>query len=417
MEDRIPTSVLSIIKATQEKGEKLTTLTCRMTGTFKPFTDAIIFPGERKFQVKDVKQIEGDTYEVKVKGIPFKNCLAFAIITPVDLKVRYNKKAYFIPEDFHAKDFFPGDYSITGGIFTGYRPFNKEKHTAKVKKVGNIYSADFPFKSAIVPGALYEFENTKGFKGNMKLIYPGDMSKKSENIISSRIEKFRSRPTVKGIYSIILRTDNYVELPVFLRDEEFEGSIKIGFKRIMDREYNAVKNKILKQSRASGGVLFNSVKKSCSVVPSFFHTIVDLMVEEKVVIIDGDYIIYNGEDKTNFLSPLAKEAYKLINEAGISGFSRRTVKNYGMIDCFYQIKRMRIAKVLDDDLYYTNDAFEELLNDLFKGKNIGQTLTIQDIRETTGLSRRYIISLLNILEEAGHIVREIDDERVIKNIP
>ncbi len=417
MEDRIPTSVLSIIKATQEKGEKLTSLTCRMTGEFKPFTEAIIFPGERKFQVRDITNIEGDTYLVKVKGIPFKNCLAFAIITPVDLKVRYNKRAYFVPKEFHTKDFFPGEYYITGGIFSGYRMFNKEKYTAKVKKVGNLYSVDFPFKSPLVPGAIYSFENTKGFDGEMTLIYPGDMSKKSESIIASRIEKFRSRPGVKGIYSIILRTDNYVELPSFLEGESFEGSINMGNKRIMEREYNSVKSKIIKQSKASGGVLFNSVKKSCKVTPSFFHAVADQLIEEKAVFIDGDYLIFGGEDRENSLSPLTKTSYALIVEAGVDGLSRRTIKDYGMIACFYEIKRMRLAHVLDDDLYYSNDGFKLLLTKIFNNRKVGDTLTIQDIRESSGLSRRYIIALLNELENSDIIQREEDDARVIKKIP
>lgn len=417
MEDRIPTSVLSIIKATREEGEKLTSLTCRMTGEFKPFTEAIIFPGERKFQVRDITNIEGDTYLVKVKGIPFKNCLPFAVITPVDLKVRYNKRAYFVPKDFHNKDFFPGDYYITGGIFSGYRMFSKDKYTAKVKKIGNLYSVDFPFKSPLVPGAVYTFENTKGFNGEMTLIYPGDMSKKSESIIVSRIEKFRSRPGVKGIYSIILRTDNYVELPSFLADESFEGSINMGSKRIMEREYNSVKSKIIKQSKCSGGVLFNSVKKSCKVTPSFFHAVADQLIEEKAVFIDGDYLIYGGEDRENSLSPLTKKSYALIVEEGVNGLSRRTIKDYGMINCFYEIKRMKLAHVLDDDLYYSNDGFKQLLTKIFDGRKEGETLTIQDIRASSGLSRRYIIALLNELENSGIILREEDDERVIKKIP
>jgi len=417
MEDRIPTSVLSIIKASQEKGEKLTTLTCRMTGEFKPFTEAIIFPGERKFQVRDITPVEDNNYLVKVKGIPFKNCIPFAVITPVNLKVRYNKKAYFIPSDYHSKDFYPGDYYITGGIFTGYRMFNKEKYSAKVKKVGSLYSVSFPFKSPLVPGGSYTFENNKGFSGEMVLIYPGDMSKKSENIVTSRIEKFRTRPTVKGIYSIILRTDNYVELPFFLEDESFDGSISMGYKRVMEREYLSVKNRIIKQSKASGGVLFNSVKKSCNVTPSFFHAVLDQLVEEKLVEVDGDYVITTCENREDFLSPLTKNSFLLIKEAGINGLSRRSIKDFGMINCFYEIKRMKLAKVLDDDLYYSLDAFNELLGKIFKSKVVGDDLSIQEIRESSGLSRRYIIALLNILEDDGVIERDEDDKRVIKVIP
>lgn len=417
MENRIPTSVLSITKAVKSEGEKLISLTCRMTGEFKPFTDAIIFPGERKFQIRDITLIEGNNYLVKVKGIPLKNCIPFGVITPVDLKVRYSKKAYFIPADFRIRDFYPGDYYVTGGIFSGYRMFNREKYSAKVKKRGNLFSVEFPFKSPLVPGALYKFENSKGFSGHMTLIYPGDMGKKGESTVSARMDKFKFKPGVKGIYSIILRTDNYVELPSFLEGESFDGAIAMGDKRIMEREYNAVKNKVVKQSKASGGVLFNSVKKSCKVTPSFFHSVVDQLVEEKTVFIDGDYIVNNGDNREDFLSPLTKESYALIEHAGVEGFSRRTIKDYGMINCFYEIKRMRLAHVLDDDLYYSHTGYSQLLEKIFNGRACGETLTIQDIRESSGLSRRYIIALLNDLECRDLIERGEDDERVIKSLP
>ncbi len=417
MEDRIPTSVLSIIKASQEKGEKLTTLICRMTGTFKPFTTAIIFPGEKEFQVKDITKIDDDNYKVKVKGIPFKSCAPFAIITPVDLKVKYSKRAYFVPENFHSKEFNTGEYNITGGIFSGYRLFNKEKRMAKVKKIGNLYSADLPFKAPLVPGAEYFFENTSGFKGEMKLVYPGYLDKKNENIISARMDKFRSRPGVKAIYSIILRTDNYVELPYFLEDEEFDGSIKMGSTRVMDREFNTIKNKILKQSKASGGAQFSILKKKAAASPELFQAVVDSLVTEGSVFIYEDYLVYNGENREQFLSPLAKEGYKQIVEAGIDGISVRTIKNYGLVNCYLEIKRMKLAYALDDDMYYSSEAYSELVNKIFRGRKIGNTLTIQDIREDTGLSRRYIIALLKLLEEDKVIEREFGDERVIRKIP
>lgn len=417
MEDRIPTSVLSIIEASQEKGEKLTTLICRMTGSFKPFQRAVIFPGEKEFQVKDVVLIKGDTYKVKVKGIPYKSLTPFSIITPLDLKVKYSKKAYFIPSNFHDKEFYPGDYVVTGGIFTGYRLFNKEKYKAKVRRVGNLYSAELPFKSPLVPGAEYHFENSSGFTGDMKLIYPGYLDKKSENVISSRIDKFRSRPGVKGIYSIILRTDSIVDLPYFLKEEEFDGSIKMGSIRVMEREYNSVKNRVIKQSKASGGVEFSKLKKSIKVSPEFFHSIINSLIGDETLFKEGDYLVFNGEDRVSCLSPLAKEGYKLIVEAGTDGLSSRDIKNYGMINCFQEIKRMRLAYVLDEDLYYSAESFPKVLKKVFSDKVLGDKLTIQDVRDRTDLSRRYIISLLNYLEEREYIIREFNDDRIIKKMP
>lgn len=416
MDKKIPTSVLSIIEAKQQKGEKLTTLICRMTGSFKPFTKAVIFPGERSFQVKDITPLKDHQVSVKVKGIPFKECTPFSIITPEDLRVQYKKSAYFLPDNFHAKEFFPGDYYITGGVFTGYRMFKRDKYWAKVKKCGNFYRVDFPFKSPLVPGALYHFENTRGFKGDMKLIYPGFLDKRNENIISNRIDKFRSRPGVKAVYSIMLRTDGYTELPYYLGDESFEGARSIGHIRLMERESESIRVKILKQSKASGGVEYKTLQKNISTNYTLFTIILKDMIEAGEVYQYKNHIVYNGEDRVNLLSPLAKEAYRLIQDAGSNGYSIRTLKNRGLERCFSELERMHLVYDLDGDLFFLEEFYKELLQSLLSGKKVGDKLTIQDVRDKTDLSRRYIIDILNRLEDDGIIEREEDDDRVIKKI-
>lgn len=417
MNQRIPTSVLSIIEAKQIPGEKLTTLKCKMSGLVKPFSRGVIYPGEKELQIKEVFNNKDGTYSVKVKGIPFKSCKKFSIITPLDLRVKYGKKAYFIPKDFHSQDFYNGEYYITGGVFSGYRIFNKEKSSAKVNKLGNLYSVDFPFRAPLVPGAEYLFENSKGFKGTMVLIYPDNLNKKDLNIINSRVEKFRSRPGVKGIYSIILRTNNFVKLPFFLKDEEFDGSIKLGDGRVMEREYTSIKNKIFKQSKASGGISLQVIRKKLNIDSEFFNAVLDDLVKEGSVKLYKDYVVFNGENKESCLSPLAKEAYTQLIEAGSSGISSRAIKNHGLVKCLEEIERMGLAVVLDNDLYIFNISYEDLLDKLFINKTRGDSVTIQFTREATGLSRRYIISLFNILEDDGILSREENDERIIKKLP
>ena len=77
MDKRIPTSVLSIIKAEKEQGEKLITIICRMTGNVKAPTKGIIFPGEKEFQIKSIKSINNNSVKIKVKGLPFDMCKPF----------------------------------------------------------------------------------------------------------------------------------------------------------------------------------------------------------------------------------------------------------------------------------------------------------------------------------------------------
>lgn len=410
--NRIPTAVLTISEVLPNRGEKLTSLKCRMTGEFEPFSQGIIYPGGKTLQVKNIDKNSDGTFTVKVKGISQKQCIPFAVITAEKLKVRIEKRGYFIPSDFRGKKLFTGKYNVTGGIFKGYRLFNSKRDSAFLSPDGALYKVDFPKKVPLVPGGEYDMVNEKGFKQTMVLVYPGFLDKKNASILSSRIEKFRSHPSVKAIYSMILRTDGYVELPFFLKEESFEGAVVLGDAVVMEREYASVKSRILKMSKGSGGFSENDLFKKLKISRRYFDALAeDLIQKGALARVDG-YLAYRGEGVQECLSPLAKEAFKYIVDAGSEGISSRTFKNPGLCRCMDEVKRMGLARVLDDDLFISEEGWEEVLKKLFEGSRPGETLDISLARDRTGLSRRYIISLFNILEVEGRLKRD-EDERVI----
>ena len=185
----------------------------------------------------------------------------------------------------------------------------------------------------------------------------------------------------------------------------------------MLREFEAAKNKILKQSKASGGIQIGALKRSVKLPQGLYHIVISSMLDEKLIFSSNDYLVFGGANREENLSPLAKDGYRQIVDSSTKGVSIRGIKNYGMVSCFQEIARMNLAVVLDDDLYFTTEAFDKIVNVIFQGTKVGESLTIQDIRIKTELSRRYIISLLKIIEDRGLIEREVDDERVIKKLP
>lgn len=71
---------------------------------------------------------------------------------------------------------------------------------------------------------------------------------------------------------------------------------------------------------------------------------------------------------------------------------------------------------LDEYLYYGIEAYNEVCKKLFDGKKTGTELSIADARESTGLSRKYIIPLFNIFERRGFLKRR-GDIRIIIALP
>jgi len=67
---------------------------------------------------------------------------------------------------------------------------------------------------------------------------------------------------------------------------------------------------------------------------------------------------------------------------------------------------------LDSSLYLATHAYKRLLHRILKGRSVGSRLTIGEAKEATGLSRKYILPLLNRMERDGWVKRWGDD-RVI----
>ena len=68
--------------------------------------------------------------------------------------------------------------------------------------------------------------------------------------------------------------------------------------------------------------------------------------------------------------------------------------------------------VLEGFLHYHHTVYEKAVGAILKGKKQGDIITIADARTASGLSRKYVIPLLNILEKNGKVKRQ-DNDRIV----
>ena len=69
--------------------------------------------------------------------------------------------------------------------------------------------------------------------------------------------------------------------------------------------------------------------------------------------------------------------------------------------------------VLENFLHYHRDVYEKAVASILKGKKTGDVITIADARTASGLSRKYVLPLLNLLEKTGKVKRKENDRIVL----
>ncbi len=113
------------------------------------------------------------------------------------------------------------------------------------------------------------------------------------------------------------------------------------------------------------------------------------------------------------LTPLAKQILTLAEAGGHKGLASKEVTAPGSQKEFQNLCRMKKLVFLEDGLYYSHPVYDEVscrIEEHFAGK---EAFPIAAARELTGLSRKYLIPVLNIMQEERRLVREGDLRRII----
>lgn len=114
----------------------------------------------------------------------------------------------------------------------------------------------------------------------------------------------------------------------------------------------------------------------------------------------------------NNLSPRATDLLRRIEDAGKAGWDPVREKIPGARQELRILGRENLIIPLTDTLFYSRGVYDEVAAVILDGMSKGDRFTIALTKERTGLSRKYIIPLLNRMEEEKRVKRE-DNERIV----
>ncbi|MBN1685391.1 MAG: SelB C-terminal domain-containing protein [Spirochaetales bacterium] len=125
---------------------------------------------------------------------------------------------------------------------------------------------------------------------------------------------------------------------------------------------------------------------------------------------DGD----NKRDEPN-TSPFGRKLFKDLQEAGDTGLSRSKLKTAGAEKELKRLCALGYAVSLDGAVFLAAEAYRRLARAIVKGKKPGTQISITDARTSTGLSRRYLLPILNRMESEGYLKRS-GDMRIVLDL-
>jgi len=127
----------------------------------------------------------------------------------------------------------------------------------------------------------------------------------------------------------------------------------------------------------------------------------------------GEGSTYKQAGSGNTLSKTAQQLLQLALKAGFDGIEIDKIQLPQVRKDARDLVKLGKLVVLENFLHYHREVYDKAAAAILKGKKAGDIITISDARTATGLSRKYVIPLLNVLEKTGKVKRNENDRIVL----
>jgi len=122
--------------------------------------------------------------------------------------------------------------------------------------------------------------------------------------------------------------------------------------------------------------------------------------------------VYTAAGQGENLSKTARQLLDLALKAGFEGIAVDKLTLPQVRKDARDLVKLGKLVVLEDFLHYHRQWYEKAAAAILQGKKAGDAFTIADARAASGLSRKYIIPLLNVMEKEGKVARR-DNDRIV----
>lgn len=127
--------------------------------------------------------------------------------------------------------------------------------------------------------------------------------------------------------------------------------------------------------------------------------------------IDGN-IILAALNKNSALPPNQQQLLEAISQTHNQGYDASKSPLVGVKRLLRALTERQLIIPTENDLFFSKTAYDEIVANIMKGRPLHEKFSVADARDSTGLSRKQLIPLLNRLEKDGWVKR-IENDRIV----
>ncbi len=156
------------------------------------------------------------------------------------------------------------------------------------------------------------------------------------------------------------------------------------------------------------GISAGEIEGKLRIDAEALKSILLLLVERTTIRLTGSLYFSGSAGEKQGLSPLATKILAEIESAGKAGIdSTRTGIEGGQKELKTLI-RLGLVVPLEGGICLSRTIYDSLAYEITRGRSVGERFSIPEAKERTGLSRKYMIPLLNRMEKDGLLKRDGD---------
>lgn len=160
------------------------------------------------------------------------------------------------------------------------------------------------------------------------------------------------------------------------------------------------------------GVSFEDIRNNFNIDNDFAKVFIDYLIQIKMIMPFNS--IYKKYNQNVELNSSQKKLLEKLKKEDLNGLEERIIKSFtnGTKD-IKVLSALKLAIYLEEGIYYHIDTYNRVKNLIIGYAKSKDIITIAFAKEKTGLSRKYIIPILNTLEREKLLKRQGNDRVVI----
>ncbi|MEI0699929.1 selenocysteine-specific translation elongation factor [Brachyspira intermedia] len=159
------------------------------------------------------------------------------------------------------------------------------------------------------------------------------------------------------------------------------------------------------------GISFEDIRNYLNINNAFTKVFIDYSVGNQILMpFNNIYKKYNEEITLNNSQKILLEKLK---KEDLNGLDEKTIRTFtnGMKDIKI-LSASKKAVYLDEGIYYHIDVYNRIKKLILQNTKTNDIITIASVRDKTGLSRKYVLPILNAFEREK-LVRREGSERIV----